>query len=376
MKIFRRAGLSSNGSIPLKAVVPLGTMGTVSKQMLPKDLEAALKEIGGGVEPWDSTRIVLVKPLQDAARNHGQVQLMKDTAARDDKLMAVKRMPNRWMCSGPAEFETKYASASEKPWQDIAYVKHLGTLGFPYVCELHGVFRSDAETFVATSFCSAGDLFGWCDLDTLPSPGPAREEQMRPIVAQIFAAVRWLHDLGIAHRDLSLENILLTGDGPDAKAKIIDFGMATLRRVVRDEVRGKNSYQAPELHSSGDVDTFLADDFALGVTVFAMAVQDYPWTCTKRGKCQLFEYVTSNGLRRFLNKRRLRKGNGQYLTDVLTPELVDVLDALLQLEPKHRGSLGEAAFQQEVKKKKRKSAWDMVYLRDADAALQPATADQ
>ena len=30
-------------------------------------------------------------------------------------------------------------------------------------------------------------------------------------------------------------------------------------------------------------DAFLADDFALGVVVFAMAVQDYPWTSTKKG---------------------------------------------------------------------------------------------
>ncbi|CAK0819824.1 unnamed protein product [Prorocentrum cordatum] len=33
---------------------------------------------------------------------------------------------------------------------------------------------------------------------------------MQPIVLQIFTAVRWLHELGIAHRDLSLENVLLT----------------------------------------------------------------------------------------------------------------------------------------------------------------------
>ena len=26
---------------------------------------------------------------------------------------------------------------------------------------------------------------------------------MLPIVGQIFVAVRWLHDLGVAHRDLS-----------------------------------------------------------------------------------------------------------------------------------------------------------------------------
>ena len=33
--------------------------------------------------------------------------------------------------------------------------------------------------------------------------------------------------------------------------------------------------------------------FALGVSVFAMAVQDYPWTSTKKSSCQLFEYIST-----------------------------------------------------------------------------------
>ena len=54
-------------------------------------------------------------------------------------------------------------------------------------------------------------------------------------------------------------------------------------RMCKREVRGKQSYQAPEMHGSDTYDAFLADDFALGVVVFAMAVQDYPWTATKKG---------------------------------------------------------------------------------------------
>jgi len=368
MKIFRR---TPNGISP-KVVVPAGSITTVNKQVHQKDLDGTMKDVSSKVKPWDSTRVVLVKPLQDAARNHGQVLLMKDTASKDETLMAVKRMPNRWMCMGPGDFDSRYPTASEKPWHDIGFVRHLGTLGFPYVCELYDVFRSDEDTYVATSFCAEGDLFGWCDLESVPPPGPAREEHMRPMVAQIFSAVRWLHDLGIAHRDLSLENILLSGEEADAKVKIIDFGMATLRQFVRNEIRGKNSYQAPELHESGEFDTFLTDGFAIGVTVFAMAVQDYPWTATKKGKCQLFEYVSSYGLRRFLAKRRLRKGSGEHLDDVFSPSLIDLLESLLHLDPKHRGCIGEAAFADEVKRKKRKDACDVQYLKEADAKLVPS----
>lgn len=43
--------------------------------------------------------------------------------------------------------------------------------------------------------------------------------------AQIVMAIGYLHQQGIAHRDLKLENILIDGDG---YLKIIDFGLAKI----------------------------------------------------------------------------------------------------------------------------------------------------
>mmetsp|Transcript_17022 Transcript_17022/g.48648 ORF Transcript_17022/g.48648 Transcript_17022/m.48648 type:complete len:368 (+) Transcript_17022:145-1248(+) len=351
---------------------PAGEIATVrvEKPLRAVELDAAMAQIADNVQPWDGTRIVLVRPLQDAARNHGQVLLMKDTTSDDNREMAVKRMPTRWVCTDPQKFDAKYPTASEKPWQDLGFVQHLRTVDFPYVCEFLGMYRSDEDTYVATSFCDQGDLFGWCDNDRVPDPGPAREDHMRPILAQIFAGVRWLHDLGIAHRDLSLENILLVGGiGNDAHVKIIDFGMATLQRKTRNEVRGKNSYQAPETFAGGDVDTFLADCFALGVVMFAMGAQDYPWTCTRRGKCQLFEYVNAFGMRKFLDKRRLRKGNGEFLSEVFTPDFIDTVDGLLLFDPRQRTCIGEETFQEDLRRKKRRSSWETKYFQGVDAGV-------
>jgi len=326
------------------------------------DLDAAADAVCAEVRPWvEEGGFAFVRPLQDAARNQGRVELMRDGGS-EGRLLAVKRMPNRWVCTGPREFADDHPTASERPWRDMAIVKHLNTVGCHFVCDLIAVFRSDLETFVATSFCTFGDLFSWCDHESVPPPGEDREKHMLPIVTQVFEAVRWLHDLGIAHRDLSLENIMLTdGDGGRLNVKIIDFGMATLSQSVSNEIRGKRTYQAPESHGAVPIDTFLADGFALGVVLFSMAVQDYPWTCTKRGACQLFEYVTMFGLRRFLEKRKLRKGNGEHLAEVFSPALAELLEALLQVRPESRASLGEACFAGPAGP--RRSAWDLPWLR-------------
>lgn len=330
------------------------------------DLREALSVVADTVEPWHTSGFVFVKHLQDAVRNHGRVDLMTD--GDGTTRVAVKKMPNKWVRGSPTEFQEMYPGASEKPWLDIALAMHLNTLGFPFACEQRGVFRDGEHTYVISSLASEGDLFGWCDRE--PAPGKAREDIMRPLAAQIFSAVRWIHDLGVAHRDLSLENILLTID-PDGteSIKLIDFGMSTLRRTARKEVRGKQSYQAPEMHLEEDYDCFLTDGFSLGVVMYAMAAQDYPWTSTKRNTCKLWEYVHMYGLRKFLSKRRLRKGSGEQLLEVFTPDFVDLVESLLEKDTKTRATLGEECFNDSrpiltwaTGRTRRRCVWEMRWL--------------
>jgi len=327
------------------------------------DLESSMGDVASGVKPWDASSFKFSRTLQDAVRNHGRVDLMESLDSSLGKV-AVKRMPNRWVRSGPQEFKEHYPQASEQPWCDIGLVQLLNGRKFPCVCRLLGVFRDSENTYVMTSLATEGDLFAWCDLE--PRPGLAREKTMLPLVAQIFSGVRCLHDIGIAHRDLSLENILLTRSGNDGEltVKIIDFGMATIVRQCRREVRGKQSYQAPEMHNDDHYDAFLSDTFAIGVVLFAMAAQDYPWISTKRNTCQLFEYVSMFGFRRFLDKRKLRKGNGEHLRDVFSEPLVELLEGLLQIEPAKRFTLGESCWHA----KGLTSVWDCKWISKDDNA--------
>lgn len=79
--------------------------------------------------------------------------------------------------------------------------------------------------------------------------------------------------------------------------------------------------QAPEIHTNLPVDAFLSDAFALGVMFFVMDVMDYPWACTIRGKCPLYDYFHMFGIRRFVGKRRLRRrGAGQCMSDVISKD--------------------------------------------------------
>lgn len=327
-------------------------------RILAPQLEEAMVAVARGAKPWDPGTFRMTKTLQEAVRNHGRVDLM--TNLKEGSMVAVKRMPNKWVRAGPQDFNSTYASASEKPWADIAVVWMLNKRKFPFACEHLGIFRDSELTYVVTSLASEGDLFSWCDRD--PKPGLAREKLIHPIAVQIFSGVRWLHELGIAHRDLSLENVLLNQEGqePDVRyrVKIIDFGMVTLARSCLKEIRGKPSYQAPEMHLDVEYDTFLADSFACGVILFAMAAQDYPWTSTKPNTCQLFEYVSQNGLYKFLQKRKLRKGGPAQLAEVFSQPYLELVEGLTRHDQKLRFGFGETTGPSS----KQTSVWDLRWL--------------
>eukprot|EP00929_Paragymnodinium_shiwhaense_P063447 TRINITY_DN31689_c0_g1_i1.p1 TRINITY_DN31689_c0_g1~~TRINITY_DN31689_c0_g1_i1.p1 ORF type:complete len:411 (-),score=75.55 TRINITY_DN31689_c0_g1_i1:359-1591(-) len=330
------------------------------KQVTGTDFEQTMKGLATKVGHWQPEGgrggFTLVKRLQEAVRNHGRVDLMK---AGDGSSVAVKVMPTKWVMTGPKEFRDNYPTASERPWYDFGFVATLNKRGSPFVCDLIGIFRDDQTTYVVWSFATEGDLFGWCDRE--PRPGKEREAMMKPVARQLFEAVRYIHTIGIAHRDLSLENVLLstTSDG-HYQVKLIDFGMGTLKRYCVRELRGKQSYQAPEMHTDEEYDAYLTDAFALGVILYAMAVQDYPWISTKRKGCQLFDYVNNFGLVKLLERRKLRKGKGERLIEVMSPQIVDLLVGILNFVVKDRSCLGEPCWSVQS----RASVWSSQWLEE------------
>jgi len=168
---------------------------------------------------------------------------------------------------------------------------------------------------------------------------------MLPLAKQILTAVKWLHNLGIAHRDLSLENILLTDvGGGEMRIKLIDFGMATLSKSSVSETAGKASYQAPEMHGNAPCDQMAFDHFALGVVLFALASQDYPWTATTPNSCRLFAYMKEFGLRKLLKNRQVRKGPTKCLSDVFSLDFVELIEGMLAFDPAERSTLDEICY--------------------------------
>ncbi|GLE04131.1 hypothetical protein PINS_up020922 [Pythium insidiosum] len=113
-------------------------------------------------------------------------------------------------------------------------------------------------------YCALGDLYSLLETQ----PGCRFEEATAlALFRQIVAGVAFLHSVDIAHRDVSLENVLLSSR---MEAKICDFGLSTSASQWSSEAVGKLYYMAPEVVRGEVYDPVLSDVWALGIVLFVM----------------------------------------------------------------------------------------------------------
>ena len=110
--------------------------------------------------------------------------------------------------------------------------------------------------------------------------GPLPLAEVRVLQERIGSALDAAHRLGVVHRDISSDNVILP-DGDVRRAKIIDFGIARSQRsgegtIIGDGFAGKYNYVSPEQLGlyGGDV-TFKSDIYSFGL-VLAEALRGRP----------------------------------------------------------------------------------------------------
>jgi eukaryotic-like serine/threonine-protein kinase len=150
-----------------------------------------------------------------------------------------------------------------------------------HIVDIHDVGETeDGELYLVMEYLVGQSLSHEC------GKGPMPMTRAVDILEQMCAALARAHDLGVVHRDLKSDNIMLTTRGGRRDfVKILDFGLAALARDPRlapkGAVFGTPEYMSPE-QARGEDATAQSDLYALGILFYEMVTGQLPYRSNDR----------------------------------------------------------------------------------------------
>ena len=139
--------------------------------------------------------------------------------------------------------------------------------------------KTEHNFYLILEYCGGGDLGKF-----LKAHGPVEESVAQRWMQQLVTAFKALRAKNIIHRDLKLQNILMTEATTNAVLKLADFGMS--RFVDQDELvkswLGSPLYMAPEIFRVADGYDSKADIWSLGVVFYEILAGEPPFTARRR----------------------------------------------------------------------------------------------
>lgn len=137
----------------------------------------------------------------------------------------------------------------------------------------------------------------------------------RKFIRQIISAVDYLHRIGILHRDLKIENLLLD---KNLNIKLIDFGLSNYTKSELCITQcGSPAYAAPELLAHKKYGSKV-DVWSIGVNMYAMLTGNLPFTVEPFNIKSLYNKMMKNEMNAI--PEHLSKNGEELLRKLLNPD--------------------------------------------------------
>jgi serine/threonine protein kinase len=213
--------------------------------------------------------------------------------------------------------------------------------------KLHEFFQTNNNLYFIMEYINGGTLSDYLSSYKLKTGKPFSQKMIQHFVKQIVQGLIYIHSKNIIHRDLKLDNILLSfpskipkenREYSQATVKIIDFGLSTQKTFAMSNP-GTPAYMDPiilqKYNKSGGIKRFRlydkkADIWSLGAITYEMLTGQ-----------NIFQ---ADDLDELISK--VEKGNYYLKVDDLSNEILSFLNCMLQYEPKNRLSAKDLALHQ------------------------------
>ena len=214
---------------------------------------------------------------QLGAGGMGEVYLAHDTKL--DRKVALKILPSDVL-------DTRTSGSNDRVRRFVQEAKAASALNHPNILTIYEIDEIDSEHFIATEF-----IDGYTLRDRIRT-GSLDPRDALDVGIQIASALSATHSVGIIHRDIKPDNVMLRHDGI---VKVLDFGLAKLtnerpsanetdsmaptQHFLKTEVgmvMGTAQYMSPEQARGFEVDA-RTDIWSLGCVLYEMIAGQQPF---------------------------------------------------------------------------------------------------
>ncbi|KAJ0110125.1 hypothetical protein J7T55_000557 [Diaporthe amygdali] len=264
--------------------------------------------------PTQSGKWILGKTI--GAGSMGKVKLAKKEESNEQ--VACKIIPRGVTDDGHHSRADKERNEQGKEIRTAREAAIVTLLNHPYVCGLRDVVRTNYHWYMLFEYVNGGQM-----LDYIISHGKLKEKQARKFSRQIASALDYCHRNSIVHRDLKIENILISKTGD---IKIIDFGLSNLfsPRGHLKTFCGSLYFAAPELLQARAYTGPEVDVWSFGIVLYVLVCGKVP-----------FDDQSMPALH-----AKIKKGLVDY-PNWLSSECKNLLARMLVTDPKQRATMAE-----------------------------------
>lgn len=252
-------------------VITVGAMEGVATQDNPDETKFIFTHHMGTEVPYDENSFHAKYDMSNDLLGSGAFANVYKCVARDGgPVRAVKQI---------MKSKVKNPGAVQREIRVLKRITHPG------VVQLIDHFEDDQCHYLVMELMENGDL-----MDFISEFGAIPEFVTREIVKQVLETVRDFHAMGVSHRDIKPDNILVFQDDP-VIVKVSDFGLA---KVTQDSILntfcGTMAYIAPEIllsrerrkANSADPGCYsnLVDMWSIGCLCYVLATGYLPFDGT------------------------------------------------------------------------------------------------
>ncbi|KAI1175933.1 hypothetical protein F4777DRAFT_295098 [Nemania sp. FL0916] len=273
--VHRRSSTRSNHSSHTSDMAAATAVNNPGPAAVPPVMQAAADARATGAKqrtsrtsiPTQSGKWILGKTI--GAGSMGKVKLARKEDGTEQ--VACKIIPRSSTEDGHHSRAEKERADQSKEIRTAREAAIVTLLQHPHICALRDVVRTNYHWYMLFEYVNGGQM-----LDYIISHGKLKEKQARKFSRQIASALDYCHRNSIVHRDLKIENILISKTGD---IKIIDFGLSNLfsPRGHLKTFCGSLYFAAPELLQARAYTGPEVDVWSFGIVLYVLVCGKVPF---------------------------------------------------------------------------------------------------